>query len=134
MTTLAGLVPIFLLLGLGVVARRLAILNDAAAMGLNRVVVYFALPALFIAKVGTSPLESALSPRLMVVTVAMVGLATVLALWYARAAALPPPQRGALAQGGLAGAQGHQIGVQLPRPLDVRCRQLVVRGEPDVLR
>ena len=39
----------------------------------------------------------------MVVTVAMVGLATVLALWYARAAALPPPQRGALAQGAMRG-------------------------------
>jgi predicted permease len=102
-TTLAGLVPIFLLLGLGVVARRSGILNDASATGLNRLVVYFALPALFIAKVGTSPLESALSPRLMVVTVVTVALATVLALAYGRLAQLPAPQRGALAQGAMRG-------------------------------
>jgi predicted permease len=102
-TTLAGLVPIFLLLGLGVVARRSGILNEASAMGLNRLVVYFALPALFIAKVGTSPLEAALSPRLMIVTVAVVLLATALALAYARLADLPPAQRGTLAQGAMRG-------------------------------
>jgi predicted permease len=102
-TTVAGLVPIFLLLGLGVFARRSGILNETSAMGLNRLVVDFALPALFIAKVGTSPLEAALSPRLMIVTVAMIGVATVLALAYARAARLPPAQRGTLAQGAMRG-------------------------------
>jgi malate permease and related proteins len=103
MATLAGLVPIFLLLGLGIVARRSGILNEASAMGLNRLVVYFALPALFIAKVGTSPLEAALSPRLMVVTVAMTLAATALALAYAHLARLPLPQRGTLAQGAMRG-------------------------------
>jgi len=102
-STLAGLVPIFLLIGLGVIARRTAILDDASATGLNRLVVYFALPALFIAKVGTAPLEAALSPRLMVVTVGMVLLAMLLALSYAAAAKLPAAQRGALAQGAMRG-------------------------------
>ncbi len=103
MSTLAGLVPIFLLIGLGVVARKTAILDEASATGLNRVVVYFALPALFIAKVGTAPLESALSPRLMVVTVGMVVLAMLLGIGYGAAAKLPAAQRGALAQGAMRG-------------------------------
>jgi len=76
MVMLAGLVPVFLLLVLGVVARRAGLLDEPSASGLNRIVVYIALPALFIAKVGTSPLESALSPRLMVVTVGVAALAT----------------------------------------------------------
>jgi predicted permease len=100
---LAGLVPVFLLLGLGVLARRFGLLDEPSATGLNRLVVYFALPALFIAKVGTSPLESALSPRLMFVTVIVAAAATVLGLWYARAAHLLPSQRGALAQGAMRG-------------------------------
>jgi len=100
---LAGLVPVFLLLGLGVFARRIGLLDEASATGLNRLVVYFALPALFIAKVGTAPLESAFSPRVILVTVAIVAAATVLGLWYARAAHLPPSQRGALAQGAMRG-------------------------------
>ena len=100
---LAGLVPVFLLLGLGVFARRFGLLDEPSATGLNRLVVYFALPALFIAKVGTSPLESALSPRLMFVTVIVAAAATVLGLWYARAAHLLPSQRGALAQGAMRG-------------------------------
>ncbi len=103
MSTLAGLVPIFLLIGLGVVARRTAILDEASATGLNRLVVYFALPALFIAKVGTSPLESALSPRLMGVTVGTVVLAMLLGLAYGSVAKLPPAQRGALTQGAMRG-------------------------------
>jgi len=100
---LAGLAPVFLLIGLGVFARRIGLLDEASATGLNRLVLYFALPALFIAKVGTSPLESALSPRVIFVTVAIVAAATVLGLWYARAAHLPPQQRGALAQGAMRG-------------------------------
>jgi predicted permease len=103
MAMLAGLVPVFLLLGLGVVARRAGLLDEPSASGLNRIVVYIALPALFIAKVGTSPLESALSPRLMVVTVGVAALATLMGLGYARAARLAPPQRGALAQGAMRG-------------------------------
>ena len=78
---LAGLVPVFLLLGLGVFARRIGLLDEASATGLNRLVVYFALPALFIAKVGTAPLESAFSPRVILVTVAIVAAATGLGLW-----------------------------------------------------
>ena len=100
---LAGLVPVFLLLGLGVFVRRIGLLDEPSATGLNRLVVYIALPALFIAKVGTSPLESAFSPRVILVTVVIVAAATVLGLWYARAAHLAPPQRGALAQGAMRG-------------------------------
>jgi malate permease and related proteins len=103
MTMLAGLVPIFLLLGLGVVTRRFGLLDEASATGLNRLVVYIALPALFIAKVGTSPLASALSLRLMLATSVISAAATLLALGCARALRLPPSHSGALAQGAMRG-------------------------------
>jgi hypothetical protein len=100
---LTGLVPIFLLIALGVFARRSGVLGEGAATGLNGLVMYFALPALFIAKVGTSPLESALSPRLMLVAVVVLGVAVLLALASARALRLPPAQRGTLAQAAIRG-------------------------------
>ncbi len=102
-TLLAGLVPVFLLIALGVGARRVGILNEVSADGLNALVANLALPALLIIKVGTSPLESALSPRTMLVTVAVTAIATVVGLAVARWWRLPGPQRGVLAQGALRG-------------------------------
>jgi predicted permease len=102
-TLLAGLVPVFLLIALGMAARRFGMLNKAAADGLNALVANFALPALFIIKVGASPLESAFSPRTMLVTVVVTAIATVAGLGIAWWWGLPGPQRGVFAQGALRG-------------------------------
>jgi malate permease and related proteins len=103
MAMLAGMAPVFLLLGLGVLLRRLGVLDEASCNGLNRLVANVALPALFISTIGTSPLEAALSPRLMLVTTIVVGAATLLGLALARAWRLPREQRGVVAQGAMRG-------------------------------
>ncbi|HUK12837.1 MAG TPA: AEC family transporter [Thermoanaerobaculaceae bacterium] len=98
MTVLAGLVPVFLLLVVGVVARRFGVLDDPAANGLNRLVTNVALPALFISTVGTAPLESAFSPPVILATsLASVAIAAA-ALLVARSWRLPANQRGVMAQ------------------------------------
>jgi hypothetical protein len=103
MATLAGMVPVFLLLGLGALLRRLKVLDDASCNGLNRLVANVALPALFISTIGTAPLESALSPRLMLVAAGVVAAATLGGLALAHAWRLPRTQCGVVAQGAMRG-------------------------------
>ena len=103
MTLLAGLVPVFLLIALGAAARRFGILSKAAADGLNLLVANLALPALFVIKVGGSPLESAFSPRAMLVTVAVTAIAAAVGLGVARWWGMPRAQRGVFTQGALRG-------------------------------
>lgn len=103
MTIIAGLVPVFLLLATGVLARRWGMLNDQAAAGLNRFVANVALPALLLAKVGGSPLEESFSLRLIVVTSGCTALVAGIALLVARIWALPGSQAGVLAQAAMRG-------------------------------
>lgn len=103
MTLVAGLIPVFLLLAIGFASRRFGLLDDASANGLNRLVANLALPALFVAKVGTSPLEGALSPRAMAVTVGITVLAGIVGVGVAAWLRLPGSQRGVLAQAALRG-------------------------------
>ena len=98
MSVLAGLVPVFLLLVVGILARRFGMIDDPTANGLNRLVTNVALPALFISTVGTAPLESAFSPPVIVATsLASVAMAAA-ALLLSRAWRLPAKQRGVMAQ------------------------------------
>jgi len=67
------------------------------------VVANLALPALFVIKVGGSPLEEGLSLRAMAVTVGVTAVAAVAALAIAIGWRLPRSQRGVFAQGALRG-------------------------------
>lgn len=98
MTVLAGLVPVFVLLGVGVAIRRLGMLSDEGANGLNRLVAGVALPALLLLKVGTSPLDENLAPVLAAVCGLLVVAATAVAWLLATAWPLPAAQRGVFAQ------------------------------------
>jgi len=102
-TIVAGLLPVFLLLALGVACRRFGLLNEVSANGLNAVVANLALPALFVIKVGGSPLEAGLSLRSMAVSVAVTTIAAAVGLGAAIAWRLPPSQRGVFAQAVLRG-------------------------------
>jgi hypothetical protein len=93
-----GLVPIFVLLGVGVACRRFGLLNQAGAATLNALVANIALPALFISTVGPARLDTSLSWRSMAVCVGVVVLATGAAVVCARLAGLPRDQRGVVAQ------------------------------------
>jgi predicted permease len=98
-----GLIPVFLLLATGVLARRWGMLNERAADGINRVVANIALPALLLAKVSSSPLEESFSWRLLLVTSGCAVLVGVLTALVARIWGLPGAQRGVLAQGAMRG-------------------------------
>ncbi|MFZ5786366.1 MAG: AEC family transporter [Acidobacteriota bacterium] len=103
MAPLAGLVPVFLVLALGVGARRFGILPEAAAAGLNRLVANVALPAFFVLTVGTAPLGESFSARAVGVTAALVTAATFLALVAARFVRLSREQSGVFAQAAMRG-------------------------------
>jgi hypothetical protein len=98
MNVLAGLVPVFVIMALGVGIRRLGLLSDEGANGLNRVVAGVALPALLLLKVGTSPLEESLAPVLAALCGVLVVAATAAAWLLAAAWRLPAAQRGVFAQ------------------------------------
>lgn len=103
MSPLAGLVPVFLVLALGVAARRIGVLPESAASGLNRLVANVALPAFFLLTVGTAPLGESLSARAVGVTSALVVAATVVSLLGARAARMSPDRAGVFAQAAMRG-------------------------------
>jgi predicted permease len=100
---LGGLVPVFLLVALGVAARRWGLLSEAAAAGLNRLVANLALPALLLLKIGTADLRQSFSAVLVTTTSAVLLGATAVALVIAAVWRLPRPQRGVLAQAAMRG-------------------------------
>ncbi|HPC84159.1 MAG TPA: AEC family transporter [Thermoanaerobaculaceae bacterium] len=103
MSVLGGLVPVFALLALGCLARRWGLVDAAAAAGLNRLVANLALPALLLAKIGTSPLEANFSPALVAVTVGGTALAAAAAWAAGRLARLPGPALGVTTQAAMRG-------------------------------
>jgi hypothetical protein len=109
--TLSGLIPVFLILALGVAARRVGLVNELAAAGLNRLVANLALPAFLIIEVGTASLEVSFSSRVALVTAVASLLVAAFALIAARLLRLPASQRGVLAQ---AAARGNYAYVGFP--------------------
>lgn len=95
--------PVFLLLALGHLARRWGLLDGTAAAGLNRLVANLALPALLLAKIGTSPLQANFSPPLLVVVVGGTVLAAAAAWIAGRLARLPAPALGVATQAAMRG-------------------------------
>lgn len=98
MAVLSGLVPVFLVLAAGIVARRVGVLTEEAASGLNRLVANLALPAFFLLKVGTTSLEVSFSARSVAVTSASVVVVALVVMAVSRLQGLPRPQQGVLAQ------------------------------------
>jgi predicted permease len=97
-TVIAGLVPVFVLLGLGAAGARLGLIDERTAGGLNRIVTNLALPALFISTVGTARLEAAFSLRLIAVTAVCCVVLTAAGLALGSAWRSPASQRGVIAQ------------------------------------
>lgn len=103
MAVLSGLIPVFLLVVLGVAARRFGLLSEAASAGLNRLVANLALPALLLLKIGTADLRQSFSGVLVATTSGVLLVTTTLALLIAALWRLPGPQRGVLAQAAMRG-------------------------------
>jgi len=102
-TILSGLLPVFLILALGIAARRFGLLDALAAAGLNRLVANLALPAFLLSEIGTSTLRVSLSPRLVGTVLGTTVVVTLLALGAGLLMRLPAPQRGVMAQAAMRG-------------------------------
>ena len=102
-TVLSGLLPVFLILALGVAARRFGLVDGLAAAGLNRLVANLALPAFLVSEIGTSTLRVSFSPRLVGAVLTTTVVVTVLALGAGLLMRLPASQRGVLAQAAMRG-------------------------------
>ncbi len=103
MVVISGLIPVFVIVVLGVAARRFSLLSEAAAFGLNRLVANVALPALLILKIGTSDLRQSFSVVLVATTSGVLLATTALTLVVAAIWGLRAPQRGVLAQAAMRG-------------------------------
>ncbi|MGC8917186.1 MAG: AEC family transporter [Thermoanaerobaculum sp.] len=98
-----NVLPSFLVLGLGALARRLGLLSTESAAGLNRLTANVALPALLVLTIGTSPLATGFSAPLAVVTTFLVVAMAVASFAGARACGLPRAQRGVFSQAAFRG-------------------------------
>ncbi len=98
MDVFSGLIPVFLVLALGILARALRLLDDAAAQGLNRLVANVALPALLVLKIGTSSLAESFSGALVGITAGLIVVTAAAGLLVARLCRLPGTQAGVVAQ------------------------------------
>lgn len=103
MPFLAGLIPVFLLIAVGVACRQLRLLDEGGAQGLNRLVASVALPALLLLKIGTAPLEVSFSGKITAVTTLLTPIVAVLAVALASLLGLPRAHHGALAQASMWG-------------------------------
>lgn len=84
MSTITAALPVFLLVALGVLLRRIGVLDAVAAAGLNRFVVSLALPAMLFAVMAGADRESLAQPRLLAAFV-LTALALYLpVLWWSR--------------------------------------------------
>lgn len=103
MTVLSGIVPVFMIIGLGVFARRMGWIDEPFVVQLNRVIYLLAIPALLVHLIGRAELGESLSGPLVLacaVATLVVGVVTWLgALWGGSA----PDRRGVLVQAAVRG-------------------------------
>ncbi len=101
MAVLDGVIPVFLLVGLGTLARRLGWAGDRFVADLNRIIYWFAIPALLLRLLGRAHLGTAFSAGTVGACVAATLAAGLLALVGARGE--PGPRRGVLVQAAVRG-------------------------------
>lgn len=103
MAVLHGVIPVFLLLGLGTLARRLGWAGDQFVRDLNRVIYWFSIPALLLRLLGKAHLGTAFSgPMILACMVASLA-ATLSALILSALRREPPARRGVLVQAAVRG-------------------------------
>ena len=103
MFILNSIAPIFLLIALGKILKKTAFLPESFFKGLNRVVFWFALPALLISSISVAELELATISRIVLLLCAGTLLAMALAWGVSRGLNLPAPKTGAFIQGAFRG-------------------------------
>jgi len=103
MAVLTGIVPVFLLIGLGALLRRLAWADSRFVRDLNRIIFWFAIPALLLRLLGKAHLGTSFSPRMAGACVAATIVSGCLALAFALAGRQAPYRRGVIVQAAVRG-------------------------------
>ncbi len=103
MAILSGIVPVFLLIGLGALARRLGWADDRFVRDLNRVIFWFAIPALLLRLLGKADLVIRGAGEMIGVVVAATAATGLLALVYAWIRRENPSRLGVIVQAAIRG-------------------------------
>ncbi len=103
MAVLNGVIPVFLLLGLGTLARSLGWAGDEFVRDLNRVIYWFSIPALLLRLLGRAQLGTAFSGPMILACIAGTVVSTLLAIGMAAALREPPQRRGVMVQAAVRG-------------------------------
>ena len=103
MFILNSIAPLFLLIALGTILRHTKFFEDAFFKGLNRLVFWFALPALLISRIGMASIDPEAISNIILLFTAGTLASLVLAWGVARWMRLPMPKRGSFIQGSFRG-------------------------------
>ncbi len=98
MIILSGILPVFMIIGLGVFARRAGWIDETFVGQLNRVIYFLAIPALLVLLIGHSDLTESLSGPLLAACVIATVVTGVVTWLGAESRRMAPERRGVLVQ------------------------------------
>ncbi|MEN7973297.1 MAG: AEC family transporter [Verrucomicrobiota bacterium] len=98
-----SIAPIFLLIALGKLLHKAGLFPDAFFKGLNKLVFWFALPALLVSRISTAELELETISRIVLLITLVTLLSMGIAWGVARYLKLPPQKTGSFVQGAFRG-------------------------------
>ncbi len=102
-TVIQIVAPVFLIIGLGWIIRRIGLVDDIFFQQTNKLVFYVCLPLLLIYKIGTADFSASFNIRLILATTGATGCCFLLAYLYGMHRGYPPPVLGAFCQGSFRG-------------------------------
>ncbi|MCK5517651.1 MAG: AEC family transporter [Desulfobulbaceae bacterium] len=102
-TVIEIVIPVFLLIGLGYLVRRIGLVDDHFFKQANGLIYYICLPTLLIYKIATADFSTSFNFKLVVATSAAVGCCFFISYVYGRIRKYPPPIQGAFCQGSFRG-------------------------------
>jgi predicted permease len=95
--------PVFMVIGLGYLLRRIRLVNEEFLFQTNRLVYFVALPLLLFYKIGSADFFANFNGALVVGSAAAVALGFALSYGYAALRGYPPAARGVFSQGSFRG-------------------------------
>ncbi len=107
LSILADIAPVFLVIGVGFLARRRGFLPDVFMEAANRLVYYLAVPLLVFSTVSAAPFAESFRPREIAGTTLAVLAVALLGVALGKLLRLPPPTAITFAQNGVHGNTGY---------------------------
>lgn len=95
--------PVFIVIGLGTLLRRIGLINSEFLHHTNRLVYYLCLPLLLFYKIGTANFSANFNSRLVVASVGAVAVVFLFSFAYASLRKYPADVRGVFSQGAFRG-------------------------------